>query len=198
MLVSISSGNSVEEVCRALFYFLDWLEDRYTFEIVKLEYARCKDGYKSILLESSDEGLLALEGTYLWRCQSPFRPKHKRKNWYFSLNIVESQKQLIVDTKNVIYQTMKSPKKGGQHVNTTCSGVRAIYEPLGVEAISYDERSQHLNKKIALERLMQKIKLKEKEQISALKNKSWREGKQIERGKGIKVFKGEDFKEVLS
>ena len=176
MLVSISSGNSVEEVCRALFYFLDWLEDRYTFEIVKLEYARCKDGYKSILLESSDERFLALEGTYLWRCQSPFRPKHKRKNWYFSLNIVESQKQLIVDTKNVIYQTMKSPKKGGQHVNTTCSGVRAIYEPLGVEAISYDERSQHLNKKIALERLLQKI----------------------ERGKSIKVFEGEDFKEVLT
>ena len=83
MLINISSGNGVDEVCRALFHFLHWLEAKYTFEVVKLEYAHCEDGYKSILLKSDDEALLALEGTYLWRCQSPFRPKIREKTGTF-------------------------------------------------------------------------------------------------------------------
>ena len=195
MLIHISSGNGVDEVCRALFHFLHWLEGKYTFKVVNLEYARCEDGYKSILLESDDEKFLALEGTHLWRCQSPFRPKHKRKNWYFSLAIVEKQKAINIDKSKVIYQTMKSPKKGGQHVNTTCSGVRAIYEPLGIEAISYDERSQHRNKKIALERLICKIELMEHEEANSKQNKRWREGKLLVRGESVLVFEGEGFRE---
>ena len=197
MLIHISSGNGVDEVCRALFHFLHWLEGKYTFEVVNLEYTRCEDGYKSILLESEDKALFALEGTHLWRCQSPFRPKHKRKNWYFSLAIVEQQRAIEIDKSKVIYQTMKSPKKGGQHVNTTCSGVRAIYEPLGIEAISYDQRSQHQNKKIALERLIQKIETIEDKQESTQKSERWREGKLLERGKSVMVFEGEFFREVV-
>ena len=197
MLINISSGNGVDEVCRALFHFLHWLEGKYTFEIVKLEYARCEDGYKSILLESEDKVLLALEGTHLWRCQSPFRPKHKRKNWYFSLAIVGQQRTIEIDKSKVIYQTMKSPKKGGQHVNTTCSGVRAIYEPLGIEAISYDQRSQHQNKKIALERLIQKIETIEDKQENTQKSERWREGKVLERGKSVMVFEGEFFRKAV-
>jgi len=197
MLINISSGNGVDEVCRALFYFLHWLEGKYTFEVVKLEYAYCEDGYKSILLKSEDETLIALEGTHLWRCQSPFRPKHKRKNWYFSLAIVEQQRAIEIDKSKVIYQTMKSPKKGGQHVNTTCSGVRAIYEPLGLEAISYDQRSQHRNKSIALERLIEKIQMMEHKHESNKKNERWREGKLLERGKSVMVFEGEFFREAV-
>ncbi len=197
MLIHISSGNGVDEVCRALFHFLHWLEGRYTFEVAKLEYARCEDGYKSIFLESEDEALLALDGTHLWRCQSPFRPKHKRKNWYFSLAIVEQQRAIEIKKSKVIYQTMKSPKKGGQHVNTTCSGVRAIYEPLGIEAISYDQRSQHRNKSIALDRLIEKIQMMEYQHESNKKNERWREGKLLERGKSVMVFEGEDFRKVV-
>ena len=193
MFINISSGNGVDEVCRALFHFLHWLEGKYTFEVVKLEYAHCEDGYKSILLKSEDEALLALEGTHLWRCQSPFRPKHKRKNWYFSLAVIEQQRTIEIDKSKVIYQTMKSPKKGGQHVNTTCSGVRAIYEPLNIEAISYDQRSQHQNKKIALERLICKIELMEHEEANTKRNERWREGKSLVRGESVLVFEGEVF-----
>lgn len=197
MLIHISSGNGVDEVCRALFHFLHWLEGRYTFEVAKLEYARCEDGYKSIFLESEDETLLALDGTHLWRCQSPFRPKHKRKNWYFSLAIVEQQRAIEINKSKVIYQTMKSPKKGGQHVNTTCSGVRAIYEPLGLEVVSYDERSQYRNKQIALKRLIQQAHTVELEHINSQKNERWRDVKQITRGNCVKVFEGVGFREAF-
>jgi len=197
MLVHISSGNSTLEVCRALWHFFGWMESRYTFTVVKLVYAPCEDGYKSILLESEDEGLLALEGTHLWKCQSPFRPKHKRKNWYFTLACQSVQTIESIDLKQVVYQTMKSPKKGGQHVNTTCSGVRALYAPLGLEAVSYDERSQHRNKNIALERLIVKAKELASTKQEVLKNTRWQKGKNLERGNAVKVFEGEGFREVV-
>jgi len=126
MLITISSGSGVDEVCRAIWHFVAWLEVRYDFTMVQCEYARCEEGYRSVVLKSNDERLRTLEGTHLWRCQSPFRPKHKRKNWYFTLQINdEDNKRIHIDESKIIYQTMKSPKKGGQHVNTTSSGVRA-------------------------------------------------------------------------
>ena len=193
MLIQISSGNGVDEVCRAIYHFLNWLEKRYSFEVVKIEYAKCKYCYKSVLLKSDDSALLALEGTHLWRSQSPFRAKHKRKNWYFSLNVLKEQNRISFDESKVVYQTMKSPKKGGQHVNTTCSGVRAVYEPLNIEAVSFDERSQYLNKIRALERLIKRVQ--ELELANAFKQKSeqWQSGKEIERGNSILVFEKESF-----
>lgn len=198
MHIYISSGNGVDEVCRALYHFLQWLEERYTFEVVRLEYARCEDGYRSILLESKDERFVALEGTHLWRCQSPFRPKHKRKNWYFSLTIVQPPKSIEIDESKVEYHTMKSPKKGGQHVNTTCSGVIAIYEPLKIEAVSYDERSQYQNRKKALARLKQKVQELAQHKVLEQKSQQWREGKQVVRGNSVMVFEGEGFREIVS
>jgi len=194
MLVTISSGHGVDEVCRALWYFLHWLEVRYTFKIVKLEYAKCENGYKSILLESRDSSLLALQGTHLWKAQSPFRPKHKRKNWYFTFSCQDEQESIQIDEKEVIYQTMKSPKKGGQHVNTTCSGVRAVYPSLGLEALSYDERSQHKNKKIALGRLLTKAKELQLSTQMSMQTKRWQDGKKVERGNAVRVFEGSEFK----
>jgi len=196
MLIQISSGNGVDEVCRAIYHFLNWLEKRYSFEVVKIEYAKCKDCYKSVLLKSNDTALLVLEGTHLWRSQSPFRAKHKRKNWYFSLNVLKEQNRISFDESKVVYQTMKSPKKGGQHVNTTCSGVRAIYKPLNIEAVSFDERSQHLNKKCALKRLKKRIQELELANVSKQKSKQWQEGKELERGNSVLVFEGGNFKKA--
>ena len=198
MLVTISSGNSVDEVCRALWHFLEWLKrEEYVFEVVELEYAKCEDGYKSILLESNDANLIALQGTHLWKAQSPFRPKHKRKNWYFTLACQSVEKKVMIDESKVIYQTMKSPKKGGQHVNTTCSGVRAVYATLDVDAVSYDERSQYRNKQIALRRLKEKLDAFESEKQSEIKNSRWKKGKELERGNAVRVFLGDSFKEVV-
>ncbi|MEJ2528229.1 MAG: peptide chain release factor-like protein, partial [Sulfurovaceae bacterium] len=137
-----------------------------------------------------------LEGTHLWRSTSPFRPKHKRKNWYFSLQCYEESQIESIDKTKIIYQTMKSPKKGGQHVNTTSSGVRALYPSLNIEAISYDERSQHQNKKIAQDRLLKKIALISLEQIDKEALIRWKEGKEITRGNPVKVFEGTRFMEL--
>lgn len=55
-------------------------------------------------------------------------------------------------------ETFRSGGKGGQHQNTTESGVRLVHEPTGVRATARDERSQHRNRRIALQRLRRKLK----------------------------------------
>lgn len=54
-------------------------------------------------------------------------------------------------------ETRRARGKGGQHVNTTDSAVRLRHRPSGIVVSAQQERSQHLNKRIALERLRRKI-----------------------------------------
>lgn len=54
-------------------------------------------------------------------------------------------------------ETFRSSGPGGQHVNKTESAVRLRHVPSGVVVTSRQERSQHRNKAICLQRLRKKI-----------------------------------------
>jgi len=54
-------------------------------------------------------------------------------------------------------ETFRSSGPGGQHVNKTESAVRLRHKPSGVVVTSQEERSQHRNKQMCLEKLRQKI-----------------------------------------
>lgn len=54
-------------------------------------------------------------------------------------------------------ETFRSSGPGGQHVNKTESAVRLRHIPSGVVVTSQQERSQHRNKALCLERLRKKI-----------------------------------------
>ena len=54
--------------------------------------------------------------------------------------------------------TFRSGGKGGQHQNTTESGVRLTHEPSGIVVTARGERSQHRNKTIALDRLREQLR----------------------------------------
>ena len=53
--------------------------------------------------------------------------------------------------------TFRSSGPGGQHVNKTESAVRLTHLPSGVVVTSQQERSQHRNKALCLEKLREKI-----------------------------------------
>ena len=53
--------------------------------------------------------------------------------------------------------TFRSSGPGGQHVNKTESAVRLRHLPSGVVVSSQQERSQHRNKALCLEKLRKKI-----------------------------------------
>ena len=54
-------------------------------------------------------------------------------------------------------ETFRSSGPGGQHVNKTESAVRLTHVPSGVVVTSRQERSQHRNKVLCLQRLRKKI-----------------------------------------
>lgn len=54
-------------------------------------------------------------------------------------------------------ETFRSGGPGGQHQNVTESGVRLTHLPTGVRAVAREERSQHRNRTLALQRLREKL-----------------------------------------
>jgi peptide chain release factor 2 len=54
-------------------------------------------------------------------------------------------------------ETFRSSGPGGQHVNKTESAVRLRHSPSGVVVTSQQERSQHRNKALCLQRLRKKV-----------------------------------------
>jgi len=54
-------------------------------------------------------------------------------------------------------ETFRSSGPGGQHVNKTESAVRLRHLPSGVVVTARQERSQHRNKALCLERLREKV-----------------------------------------
>jgi len=54
-------------------------------------------------------------------------------------------------------ETFRAGGPGGQHQNTTESGVRITHLPTGIAVTARESRSQHRNRKTALERLREAL-----------------------------------------
>ena len=70
------------------------------------------------------------------------------------IRLPESDEDLLRECE---VQTFHSSGPGGQHVNKTESAVRLKHLPSGVVVTSQQERSQHRNKALCLQRLRRKI-----------------------------------------
>jgi protein subunit release factor A len=66
-------------------------------------------------------------------------------------------------------ETFRAGGPGGQHQNTTESGVRLVHLPSGIRVSAREERSQHRNKAKALERL--RAKLEERNRVQKPRRK---------------------------
>src|SRR5256885_11255121 len=66
----------------------------------------------------------------------------------------ESDEELL---RECDVDTFRASGPGGQHVNKTESAVRLTHLPSGVVVTSQQERSQHRNKAICIEKLREKI-----------------------------------------
>lgn len=60
--------------------------------------------------------------------------------------------------REVRVDVFRASGAGGQHVNRTESAVRLTHPPSGVVVVSVDTRSQHRNREIALERLVERLR----------------------------------------
>jgi peptide chain release factor len=131
----------------------------------------------------------AWRGSVQWIARSPFRPEHKRKNWFVGIAVLEPVEATRFDPKDVGWETMRASGPGGQHVNRTESAVRVTHLPTGIQATAAEERSQHRNRKLALARLAKKIADRESGHRSEAREKRWRAHQELERGNPIRVFR---------
>ena len=133
-------------------------------------------------------------GTIQWIGQSQFRKFHKRKNWFIGIFEIKKSSATEISENEIQYQAMRSSGAGGQHVNKVSSAVRATHIPTGISVVSMDSRSQHQNKKLATERLLQKFKEETVKQFKAEFQTQWMNQLQIQRGNPVRVFQGSNFK----
>ena len=192
MRVQISSGQGPAECGLAvgLFYRQIQKEGR-DIRLIQSVRAKGGKGYSSILFET-EEDMRELEGSVLWICRSPFRPKHRRKNWFIDVSVLEQLPDTQGDMK-LRFETFRSKGKGGQHVNKVETGVRVIHVPTGISVVSTEARSQHMNKKLAMNRLCDILADMELDNRRREKELAWMEHTRLERGNPVRVYEGMDF-----
>jgi peptide chain release factor len=115
-------------------------------------------------------------GSIQWVSKSPLRPHHGRRNWFVGIFALPEVTVIpSLDSADIRFETFRAGGPGGQSQNTTDSAVRAVHVPTGLSAISRDERSQHSNRKRAIERLAAQIE-------------QWRNIAQRESGRSTHAF----------
>ena len=192
MRVQISSGQGPAECGLAVGLFYRQLQkEGRDIRLIQSVRAKGGKGYSSILFET-EEDMRELEGSVLWICRSPFRPKHRRKNWFIDVSVLEQLPDTQGDMK-LRFETFRSKGKGGQHVNKVETGVRVIHVPTGISVVSTEARSQHMNKKLAMNRLCDILADMELDNRRREKELAWMEHTRLERGNPVRVYESMDF-----
>lgn len=135
------------------------------------------------------------KGSIQWIGQSTYRKFHKRKNWFVGVFEIEDQAKIELNDRDINYQAIRSSGPGGQHVNKVSSAVRATHVPTGIQVTVMDTRSQHQNKKLAKQRLAEKLAQQNLDQLKGSIKDQWNNHQSLERGNPVKVFTGTDFKQ---
>jgi len=208
ILLQLSAGRGPVECSKAVGLALKALEkecleqaiELSIVEAVELKYRNC---FKSVLLQlhtdMKDSATISLtrqlaqqwQGTMLWVCQSQYRAKHKRKNWFFSGKMYEVNETQL--DKSISFQACRASGAGGQHVNTTDSAVRATHTETGISVRVESERSQYANKRLASALVFQKLEVARIGEMTQQEKARWQQHWELERGNPTKIFIGESF-----
>lgn len=207
MIIQLSSGQGPSECELAVKKLYDSLKKEFPdIEMISSHEARRAESCTSILFQT-EQDLSGLEGSIQWICRSPYRPNHKRKNWFVDVSIIPEAETIRKDNSmlsggekevykenEIRFERFHCGGKGGQNVNKVETGVRLIHISTGIIVTSTSERSQYANKKDALSKLNVILRQMELEEKRKQTNSAWQEHTKIVRGNPVRVYVGMDFK----
>lgn len=210
MWIQVSSGQgpaACEWVVARFVGFLEKTALQAGFQVQRLaeEPGTERQTLKSCLLyleakasEAQEAELRALgqawSGTIQWIGPCPFRPHHRRKNWFIQVAHFTEPTPHAFDPAALRIETFRSAGAGGQNVNKVESAVRVTHLPTGLQTVSQQERSQYRNKQLALAQLQALLTQAHAQATQEAQTERWRSHHQLERGNAIAVFQGPDFR----
>jgi len=202
-IIQFTAGKGPVECCwvvaKVLKYFIEEVnKNALIYEIIHIEKGLQNGTILSVMLHLNGQNvktfLNSWIGTIQWVGTSTFRKHYKRKNWFIGCFLVEQSAPLIIDKNDIQFQAIRSSGPGGQHVNKVSSAIRALHKPSKLQVVVMDSRSQHQNKKIAIQRLQEKVTEYNLQKLKNEMDYQWENHLNLQRGNPIKVFKGSDFK----
>lgn len=201
----VSSGNGPGECRQAVAHLLIRLVQEAELLGLDLDIAEraAQHGPASavLVLTGPGAGVMARdwEGTVLWRCPSSLRPRHPRKNWFAQIfRLAPALADIRIDPEAVEMQAMRAGGPGGQHQNKTSSAIRARWvDPEGRvwSVVVRDSPSQHMNRRMALERLSVLISTDRAEAAASHKTAVHGLHSDVQRGTPRRIFEGVVFRE---
>ncbi|PYF10911.1 peptide chain release factor [Rhodobacter viridis] len=200
----VSSGNGPGECRIAVAHLLARLAEAVEAAGLAVDVAErpAEHGPASAVVVLTGPGAERLarewEGVVLWRCPSPLRPRHPRKTWFVQLfGLPAPGEAAQIDPAQVTMEAIRAGGPGGQHQNKTASAVRARWtDPAGRlwSVVVRDDRSQHLNRRIALARLSAMVAAERAEAEAARRDAAHALHAQLIRGAPKRIFEGPRFR----